>query len=71
MKNTKQCPKCQSKDVVMVEPWQGEAIRTDGVLNYARLSRYACLSCGFSEEWVLDAQNLSKVRESYERNLGK
>jgi hypothetical protein len=71
MKNTKQCLKCESKDVVVVEPFREGAIRTDGVLNYARLSRYACLSCGFSEEWVADAQNLSKVRESYERHLKK
>ena len=70
MKNTKTCPKCQSKEVVIVEVAVGEGIRLDGFFD-ARMKRYACLSCGFSEEWVADAQNLSKVRESYERHLKK
>jgi hypothetical protein len=70
MKNAKQCPKCQSKEIVIIEPAYGEGIRLDG-FGYARLSRHACLSCGFLEDWISDAQNLSKVRESYERNLEK
>ena len=57
------CPKCGSADLVVVEPGLYNSFPA-GMFAAARLERYVCLDCGFSEEWVEEAA-LEKVRKFY------
>ena len=54
MKNSKQCAKCTSDDIVMIpgNSWFRESnIITIG-LSLIPVTRYMCAQCGYSEEWV-------------------
>lgn len=73
MKNNKQCPKCQSCDVVLTKsaetsPSQiavadpAHPFLTAGHRVY--LQRYVCCNCGYVEEWV-PAEELEKLRYAY------
>lgn len=69
MKNTKECPKCHSHDIVRCD---GKVL-SHGAGNYIKLGRtmlstvnvhrYICCTCGFTEEWI-DEEDLEKVINS-------
>lgn len=52
MKNSRKCPKCGGTDVVVIEPWLYNNSFPIGVFAAAKLERWACCDCGYSEEWV-------------------
>ena len=62
MKRTDRCPKCGSADIAVVPPGRYNSIPVG--FGGAKLERYICLSCGFTEEWVETAA-MEKVRRSY------
>lgn len=69
MKNTKHCPKCLGEDIVRIEGnWDtygvGNNVRT-GIFSIALVTKYVCLGCGFSEEWVESKEDLEKIRKKY------
>jgi predicted nucleic-acid-binding Zn-ribbon protein len=70
MKNSKRCPKCQSTDIVRIpaEPrrYQGNHIPVGwlGVV-LAKVTRFLCASCGFSEEWVESSDDIAKLKNKY------
>ena len=62
MKRTGRCPKCGSADIAVVPPGRYNSFPVG--LGGAKLERYICLACGFTEEWVETAA-MEKVRRSY------
>ena len=69
MRNTRQCPKCRSYDILRVEGTTGaygvgNNIMTGiTVFSAVKVHRYVCCVCGFSEEWI-DKQDLAKLKNS-------
>jgi len=63
MRNTHRCPKCGGTDVIAVEPALYNSFPV-GIFAQAKLERWVCCTCGYSEEWV-ERDKLDKVRECY------
>lgn len=74
MKNTSQCPKCQGRKIIRIpSPSFGKRSRNNIGLGFmkfgdAKVTRYLCCHCGFSEEWVDDANDIAKIEESYDNH---
>ena len=62
MKKTGRCPKCGAAYIAVVPPGRYNSIPVG--FGGAKLERYICLSCGFTEEWVETAA-MEKVRRYY------
>jgi ribosomal protein S27AE len=71
MKNSNRCSKCDSQDIIRIPGWEAD---TFGAGNYipigwwagnAKVARYLCGQCGFSEEWVESPEDIAKVRHKY------
>lgn len=71
MKNTGKCPKCTSKDIILIpdaKNFYGGAISRGLIANTA-IQRYVCFSCGFTEEWINNEEELKKLkRHAIENN---
>lgn len=69
MKNTKTCPKCGSKDILIVDGNVGTHGAGNNIpvgftlYSSVLVNRYLCCSCGFSEEWI-NRDDIPKVRSS-------
>ena len=69
MKNTKQCPKCGSKDIFVVDGYSGAYGRGNNIevgltiFSAVPVDRYVCGCCGFSEEWIRQ-EDLQRTRDS-------
>ncbi len=63
MRNTHRCPKCGGTEIITVEPGLYNSFPV-GFVTQAKLERWVCCTCGFSEEWV-EQDKLDKVREYY------
>ena len=69
MKNTKTCPKCGSKDIIIIDGNVGAYGSGNnnpvGLSLYSSVivNRYLCCKCGFSEEWI-NYDDIPKVRKS-------
>jgi Zn ribbon nucleic-acid-binding protein len=71
MKNSKKCPKCQSRDIVRIP---GET-RPIGIGNNVKVgfwdfngipvTRYLCGSCGYTEQWIDAAEDIDKIKDHY------
>ena len=72
MKNTRACPKCGSKDVVEVPGGafsplgQGGFMGTGG-FGTARIDRWVCCTCGYSEAWV-EPEKLQRIRKNWQKS---
>ena len=69
MKNTKQCPKCGSKDLIEIfndgrptDSGTGVMIGLT-IISAIPYHRYICCSCGYSEQWF-NKSNLEKLKQS-------
>ena len=68
MKNSRNCPKCSTAEIIRVTGVDGptgpkkNAIQMSGFSfwNEVRVARYVCLSCGFSEESLPPREPLPK-----------
>ena len=71
MKNSCLCPKCSSKDIALIPGLAGAYGAGNNILTGAtifsavKVSRFLCLNCGFSEEWVESKDDLEKIRSSF------
>ncbi len=69
MKNSKQCPKCRSTDIVRtpgsVGPYGAGNIILLGRSAPVTVSRYLCAGCGFIEEWLDSAEDIAKVKNKF------
>ena len=54
MKHTRQCPKCGGRDIVTIAPGPYNSFPAV-FFAQAKLERWACCTCGCTEEWVEDA----------------
>ena len=67
MQYTHVCPKCHASSVVripgVVGPYGAAILLT--TLSAVPVSRYACLNCGFVEEWIDTPDDLAKLRRKY------
>jgi ribosomal protein S27AE len=56
MKNSRRCPKCDSKDIIRILGEAGANLNNHhvwaGFFKSAQVTRYLCGQCGFSEEWI-------------------
>ncbi|BBF43186.1 hypothetical protein lbkm_1873 [Lachnospiraceae bacterium KM106-2] len=71
MKDSKRCPKCNSNDIVVVPgtigPYGGGNHIPLGnkMSNAVLVTRYVCLSCGYTEEWIDTPQDRQQLKEKY------
>ncbi len=56
------CPKCGSKEVYLRQYKSVEIFEGVG-----EMDKYACMDCGYSEEYVVDKQDLQKVKQKWKR----
>jgi hypothetical protein len=71
MRHSKTCTKCQGTDIVRIS---GET-RAFGagnnivvgatIFSAAKVTRYLCASCGFSEEWVESVDDIAAIKKKY------
>jgi hypothetical protein len=65
MRNTKVCPKCGSRDIVIVPGVLNALTVSLGVLSTVELKRHLCVGCGFCEEWIDDAEDRERIRKKF------
>ena len=71
MKNTGKCPKCASRNIVRI-PGQTGAVGIGNNISIGSViptlvdvSRYLCSECGFTEEWIVDKEDIEKVVKKF------
>ena len=71
MKNSKNCPKCQNNEIIRI-PGEARAFGAGNnilvgrtIFSAAKVTRYLCGSCGFSEEWVESVDDIASIRKKY------
>ncbi len=64
MKRTGRCPKCGGTDLLAVEPGLYNSFPT-GFFSNAKIQRYVCRSCGYTEEWIAE-DSMEKLRHSWD-----
>lgn len=65
MKQSKTCPKCGSKEVILVMAHSGSHIYC-GHNTHATVWHYICCDCGYSEQYV-NKPDIKKIREYYNK----
>ena len=70
MKCSHQCSKCGSRDIIRIPGWQGihgegNFIPVGWWAGNAKVERFLCGHCGFSEEWLESLDDIAKVRKKY------
>ena len=72
MKNTRKCPKCGSEEVLKIKG-RDVSVNERGYnvvplwFGYAaRIDRWVCYDCGYSEEWV-DQEALEDVKNHWKK----
>lgn len=67
MKNTRVCPKCSGTGILIIKgnigPY-GVGNNIPAGLSYAKVDRYLCTSCGYSEEWV-NSEDIGRLVKKY------
>lgn len=73
MKNSKECPKCMSDNIVRFDGLRlynalGNVLlvkrsKNRLLVDVVCIHRYVCCNCGYTEEWI-DKEDLQKVAES-------
>jgi len=74
MKATKTCPKCGSSDIIVVSMRKtvGTIIPiTFSMAGCVGLSRYVCGACGFTEEWIVDKDDIERIRSKFSNERNK
>jgi len=72
MKNTNKCSKCESTDILHI-PGQVAALGIGNNIpvgklttwSHVQVSRFLCVNCGFSEEWVIDNDGMERLKKKY------
>ncbi len=67
---TKICPKCQSTDILFIEGNVGAYGAGNNIpasiFTYAKVNRYLCTRCGYSEEWI-NREDIEKLKKKYSK----
>ncbi len=71
MKNSRTCPKCQNNEIIRI-PGEARAFGAGNnilvggtIFSAAKVTRYLCASCGFSEEWIESIDDIAKIKKKY------
>ena len=67
MKNTGICPKCSASGVLKIKGQVGAYGMGNNIptgFSYAKVDRYLCTACGYSEEWI-DKEYIEKLKAKY------
>lgn len=71
MKNTKTCPKCNSRNNLKI-PGKFGAYGSGnniawGISGFSgvKVTRYLCCECGYSEEWIDDKEDIEKLYKKF------
>jgi predicted nucleic-acid-binding Zn-ribbon protein len=70
MKSSGQCPKCESKQVVLLGGVTfNSKVYPFGLddTGYSTVARYACTDCGYVEEYLVDPKELSDLKKTIGR----
>jgi hypothetical protein len=70
------CTKCNSQDMLFVEATRGgfgsgNVIPLSGEFNFwpvkgsVKVNRFVCMTCGYCEEWILNAKDCELLRRFY------
>ena len=71
MKNSGECVKCQSKDVLRIPGKAGMYGAGNNIpagwtiYGYVKVTRFVCTACGYSEEWIENDADLDKLMRKY------
>lgn len=71
MRNSKTCPKCRSTDIVRIPLTRTRGgynwifVGMIGAMSAVGVTRYLCASCGFIEEWIDQADDITKLKKKY------
>jgi hypothetical protein len=71
MQNSKICQKCRSDDIVKIPGTIGSygvgnnIIMGWTIFKAVKVTRYICISCGFSEEWVESSEDLIRIKKKF------
>ena len=65
MKQSRACPKCGSKEVIMVMAHTGSHIYCKNGID-ARIWNHICCDCGYTEQYV-NYPDIKKIREYYNK----
>lgn len=73
MKNAGKCPKCSSRNIIYV-PFRAGKSKTGkwnntviwlSALKSAKIDRYVCGDCGYTEEWIANTDDLANIKKKY------
>ena len=63
------CPKCDSREIIRVPGFRGGYGEGNfisiGIFSHARVTRYVCAHCGYSEEWIESKKELDKLKKNF------
>jgi len=71
MRNTSTCPKCSGRDILRIEGQSGSHGAGNNipvgwtVFSSILVTRYMCVGCGYSEEWIDDAADRANLVEKF------
>lgn len=69
MKHSQICIKCDSSNIVRIKGgniWTGQVNYIPSTsMKKILVTRYLCVNCGYSEEWVDDPKGLEKLNKKY------
>jgi hypothetical protein len=69
MKNTKQCPKCQSDDIILI-PGKREVGGAGNLIGVSRWNLFNTVApvlhvCGYMENWLVSPRDIARVKARY------
>lgn len=73
MKNNHQCPKCRSADIVKENKkssisYNNYVTVKENWAKFIMMTRYICLHCGYTEEWINDLEDLKKIEKKLKKD---
>ena len=74
MKNSGICHKCESRKIIRIPSATFGNHGTNTVpvgwlkASQARVTRYLCCHCGYSEEWIGQAKDIKRIEDSYDNH---
>lgn len=67
MKNTQQCPRCESTEVEDVLLVDAGGLYVGALSRPVQTRAWVCLDCGYVEHWVEDEQELQRLRDKLQK----
>lgn len=69
MKNKNTCPKCGSREICRIPGWVGAYGSGNNIpvsfFGKAKVARYLCRNCGYTEEWVEERKDIERLAKKY------